>query len=217
MSPVKEIRNTAIPWWRENIDTDQIIPARYLKAISLEQGYGEVCFRDVRFDAEGNPDPNCVFNTGKYQGSVLVTGPNFGCGSSREHAAWALRDFGIEVVISSQFADIFRANACHNGIIPAEVDEAAALAVLRIVEAEPTTEIVVDLETQTVSIPAHQWKASFTIPTFSRQCLLEGKSPFEWLLAMDNEITAFENARPQTTKITTPHPEVRAGVQLKFR
>ncbi len=143
--------STAVPLPIENIDTDQIIPARFLKATTRE-GFGENLFRDWRYDAEGNPKPDFAMNSPLYKGEILVAGKNFGCGSSREHAAWAIAGAGFRAVVSSFFADIFRNNALNNGLLPVTVSEAMAAEIFRAIGENPATELRIDLEAQTIEI-----------------------------------------------------------------
>ncbi len=145
------IESLAVPLPIENVDTDQIIPARFLKATTRE-GFGENLFRDWRFDKSGAPKEDFVLNNNTYKGSILVAGKNFGSGSSREHAAWAIHDFGFKVVVSSFFADIFKNNALNNGLLPVQVSESFLLTLLKAIESNPTTLIKVDLEEQLITI-----------------------------------------------------------------
>jgi 3-isopropylmalate/(R)-2-methylmalate dehydratase small subunit len=147
----KTIRSTAIPLPIENVDTDQIIPARFLKATTRE-GFGENLFRDWRFDKNNQPKPDFVLNKDLYSGSILVAGKNFGSGSSREHAAWAIHDYGFKVVVSSFFADIFKNNALNNGLLPVQVSEKFLATLFKAIEAEPDTQFTVNLEEQCITL-----------------------------------------------------------------
>ena len=172
-----------------NIDTDQIIPARFLKSTSRE-GFGQNLFADWRLDAEGKPRPDFPLNRPEAQGArVLVAGENFGCGSSREHAPWALTGFGFRAVVSSSIADIFRSNAVKNGLLPVVVDAQTHAFLL----AHPGTEVTIDLEAQTLR--SNQGEARFPIDPFSRHCLLHGVDELGFLLAHEPQIAAFEAAR----------------------
>src|SRR5690554_4709954 len=151
MKKFKTLTSRVVPMPIENIDTDQIIPARFLKATTRD-GFGENLFRDWRFDSDNRPKADFVMNDPTYAGRVLVAGKNFGCGSSREHAAWAIQDYGFDVVISSFFADIFKGNALNNGVLPIQVPDTFLDAIFQAVTKNPNTELVVDLENQTVSL-----------------------------------------------------------------
>ena len=181
--------STAVPLPAENVDTDQIIPARYLKVVTRE-GFGEYLFRDLRFDREGNPVPDFPMNQPQYTGSILVAGRNFGSGSSREHAAWALVDYGFRAIISSFFADIFMNNALNNGLLPVQVSEQYLFAIFRTVECDPQVRITIDLEKQKVVLGEHI--CLFEINPFRKQCLLNGWDDVDYLLGMRDEIRQFE-------------------------
>ncbi len=185
--------STAVPLPSENIDTDQIIPARFLKSTTRE-GFGDNLFRDWRFDQEGNPIKNFVLNTSTYSGKILVAGKNFGCGSSREHAAWALYDFGFRVVISSFFADIFKNNALNNGLLPLVVSEGYLKKLFETLEKNPSTEITVDLEQQIVSVSGQQ--EPFDINLYKKTCMLNGYDDIDYLLSLTKEIKEFDVAHP---------------------
>ena len=185
------LQSTAVPISIENIDTDQIIPARFLKATTRE-GFGENLFRDWRFDSDGSPIKNFVLNDQKYSGKILVAGKNFGCGSSREHAAWAIADFGFRVVVSSFFADIFRNNALNNGILPVVVSDADLKFLLSKIEAEPSTEITVNLPDQLISTQG--WSANFEINPYKKDCLINGYDDIDYLLSLRSEIREFDHS-----------------------
>jgi 3-isopropylmalate/(R)-2-methylmalate dehydratase small subunit len=190
MDPIKTIRSTTVVLPRENVDTDQIIPARFLK-VTDKKGLGKALFTDWRYDAAGVPRPDFVLNRPEAQGcQILVAGDNFGCGSSREHAPWALVDYGIRAVISTRIADIFRSNALKNGLVPVVLDPASHARLL----AAPGAEVTVDLEARTVSLPGGG-TASFPIDAFSRYCLMNGVDELGYLLSQDAAIRAFEGAR----------------------
>jgi 3-isopropylmalate/(R)-2-methylmalate dehydratase small subunit len=184
------LKSQAVPLPIDNIDTDQIIPARFLKATTRE-GFGENLFRDWRYDNEGNPKPDFVMNKKTYSGKILVAGKNFGSGSSREHAAWAIYDAGFRVVISSFFADIFKNNALNNALLPAQVSEAFLKKIFDAVEKDPSTIITVDLEKQTVSLPDGS-SEGFEINSYKKTCLMNGYDDIDYLLSLRNEIKQFE-------------------------
>lgn len=187
------LTSTAVPLPIENIDTDQIIPARFLKATTRE-GFGENLFRDWRFDAANQPVRDFVLNNTRYSGKILVTGKNFGCGSSREHAAWAIHDYGFRVVISSFFADIFKNNALNNGLLPLVVSETFLKKCLELVTADPSTSITVDLPNQRVTVaggPSEQ----FEINPYKKASLINGQDDIDYLLGLREQIRDFDNAR----------------------
>jgi len=183
--------STAVPLNIENVDTDQIIPARFLKATSRE-GFGKNLFRDWRYinDDENQPKENFALNNKKYQGRILIAGKNFGCGSSREHAAWAIKDAGFDVVISSFFADIFKNNSLNNFLLPVTVSENLLEKIFKAVEKDPSTEIVVNLEKQT--IVAGGDTENFDINSYKKTCLLNGYDDIDYLLSAKKEIEEFE-------------------------
>ena len=183
--------STAVPLPIENIDTDQIIPARFLKATTRE-GFGENLFRDWRYDKDGQPKADFVMNSPIYGGEILVAGKNFGCGSSREHAAWAIDGAGYRAVVSSFFADIFRNNALNNGLLPVTVSEQMLAAIFAAVESDPKTEIKIDLPAQTIEIVGTEHKESFEIAPYKKQCLVNGYDDVDFLVSIRTEIEAFE-------------------------
>ena len=183
--------STAVPLPIENIDTDQIIPARFLKATTRE-GFGENLFRDWRFDKEGNPKEEFVMNSPKYKGQILVAGKNFGCGSSREHAAWAIEGAGFRAVVSSFFADIFRNNALNNGLLPVVVSEQMLAAIFNASEVDPTAELKIDLPAQTIELVGSDYKESFEIAPYKKECLMNGYDDVDFLVSIRQEIEAFE-------------------------
>ena len=185
------LTSTAVPLPIENIDTDQIIPARFLKATTRE-GFGENLFRDWRYDKEGNPKADFVMNSPIYGGEILVAGKNFGCGSSREHAAWAIDGAGFRAVVSSFFADIFRNNALNNGLLPVTVSEQMLEAIFAAVNKDPETEIKIDLPAQTIEIVGTEHKESFEIAPYKKQCLVNGYDDVDFLVSIREEIKAFE-------------------------
>lgn len=189
-----KIQSTAVPLPIENVDTDQIIPARFLKA-TTRAGFGDNLFRDWRFDKQNNPVEGFVLNNDRYKGQILVAGRNFGCGSSREHAAWAIGDYGFKVVISSFFADIFKGNALNNHILPLQVEESLLQDILKAIFDDPTTEIQVDLEAQTIEIPSIQQSATFDINPYKKMCLLNGYDDIDYILSKADKVKAFEAKR----------------------
>ncbi len=185
------LRSTVVPLPIENIDTDQIIPARFLKATTRE-GFGENLFRDWRFDNEGNPKAEFVMNSPRYQGEILVAGKNFGCGSSREHAAWAIDGAGFRAVVSSFFADIFRNNALNNGLLPVTVSEQMLAAIFRAAEVDPSMQLHIDLPMQTIEIVGTDFKESFEIAPYKKECLVNGYDDVDFLVSIRHEIEAYE-------------------------
>ena len=185
------LTSTAVPLPIENIDTDQIIPARFLKATTRE-GFGENLFRDWRYDKEGNPKADFVMNSPIYGGEILVAGKNFGCGSSREHAAWAIDGAGFRAVVSSFFADIFRNNALNNGLLPVTVSEQMLEAIFAAVNANPKAELKIDLPAQTIEIVGTEHKESFEIAPYKKQCLVNGYDDVDFLVSIREEIEVFE-------------------------
>jgi len=184
------MKSTAIPLPIENIDTDQIIPARFLKATTRE-GFGENLFRDWRYTSDNTPNADFVLNNSNYTGKILVAGKNFGCGSSREHAAWAIYDYGLRVVISSFFADIFKNNALNNALLPVQVSDEFLKKVFAAIEADPNAEITVDLQNQRVSLPDGS-SESFDINPYKKTCLTNGYDDIDYLLSLRNDIKHFE-------------------------
>lgn len=185
------LHSTVVPLPIENIDTDQIIPARFLKATTRE-GFGENLFRDWRYDKDGTPKEDFVMNSSRYRGQVLVAGKNFGCGSSREHAAWAIDGAGFRAVVSSHFADIFRNNALNNGLLPVVVSEQMLSAIFRAVEADPKAELLIDLPAQTIELVGSDFKESFEIAPYKKECLMNGYDDVDFLVSIRSEIEAFE-------------------------
>ena len=186
------IRSTAVPLKIENVDTDQIIPARFLKATSRD-GFGKNLFRDWRYvnDDENQPKQDFALNNKKYSGKVLLAGKNFGCGSSREHAAWAIKDAGFDVVVSSFFADIFKNNALNNGVLPVTISEDF---LHKIFQQDHNASLTIDLEKQTITIDATGEQEKFDINDYKRTCMLNGYSDIDYLLSIKPEIEAFEKA-----------------------
>ena len=184
------INSQAVPLPSENIDTDQIIPARFLKSISKE-GFGENLFRDWRYNVHTNePNADFVLNNSKYAGEILVAGNNFGCGSSREHAAWALTDYGFKVVVSSYFADIFKGNALNNGLLPVKVSENYLKDLMTTITNEPETKIIVDVENQSISF--NERTENFELDSYKKICLLNGYDDIDFLTSKKEAIQKFE-------------------------
>ena len=192
MEKFEVLKSSVIPLPVQDVDTDQIIPARFLKA-TTRAGFGENLFRDWRFDQNGNPKSNFVLNSDQFKGSILLAGENFGCGSSREHAAWALVDYGFKTVISSFFADIFKGNALNNGLLPVQVSPDFLAQLFDAVHSDPQTEIIVDLPKQTIAVSKTDLSHSFDINPYKKMCLLNGYDDIDFLLSKKAEIEAFEN------------------------
>ena len=184
------IVSPAVPVAIENIDTDQIIPARFLKATTRE-GFGENLFRDWRYDDKGNAKPEFPMNDKKYSGKILIGGKNFGCGSSREHAAWAIYDAGFRVVVSSFFADIFKNNALNNALLPITVSDAFLKKIFDAIEKNPNTKITVDLPAQKISLEDGS-SESFDINAYKKTCLANGYDDIDYLLSLRDEIKQYE-------------------------
>ncbi|RIJ45464.1 3-isopropylmalate dehydratase small subunit [Maribellus luteus] len=185
------INTPAVPLPIENVDTDQIIPARFLKAVE-RKGFGDNLFRDWRYEKDGTPKADFPLNNTKYSGKILVGGKNFGSGSSREHAAWAIYDYGFRVVVSSFFADIFKGNALNNGLLPVVVTPEFLQKIFDAIEKEATTTFEVDLEKQTFTITATGESTEFEINPYKKHCLQNGLDDIDYLVAMKDEIAAFE-------------------------
>lgn len=188
------ITSSAVPLPMENIDTDQIIPARFLKATSRE-GFGDNLFRDWRFDSEGQPIKDFVLNDPTYSGSILVAGKNFGCGSSREHAAWAIHDYGFRVVVSSFFADIHKNNELNNFVLPVVVSEEFLAEMFDTIRDNPASEFKVDLQAQTITNLATGSIEDFDINPYKKHCLLNGLDDIEYLLSKRQDIEDWESNR----------------------
>ena len=191
MERFEKLTARAVPLRMENVDTDQIIPAKYLTAVTKE-GMGDGLFSWIRYNADGSPKADFVINKPEHQeAEVLIAGRNFGSGSSREHAVWALTDYGFRAVITPGFADIFHNNSLKNGLLPVTLPEEVVNMLLDLVEEEPETEIIVDLESQTVILPDGQQHA-FHIDSFRKQCLLEGLDDLGYLMSKEEAIAAHE-------------------------
>jgi 3-isopropylmalate/(R)-2-methylmalate dehydratase small subunit len=188
MQAINIITSTFVPMPLENIDTDQIIPARFLKA-TTRLGFGQNLFRDWRYNTDGTPRESFILNNPAYSGEILVAGKNFGCGSSREHAAWSILDYGFYVVVSSFFADIFKNNALNNGVIPVQVSEEF---LQKIFELNNGSLLTINLAEQTITIDATGENETFDINNYKKTCLLNGYDDIDYLLSMKEEIAAFE-------------------------
>ncbi|MBT8287810.1 MAG: 3-isopropylmalate dehydratase small subunit [Bacteroidia bacterium] len=191
MERFTKLNSTAVPLPIENIDTDQIIPARFLKATN-RSGFGENLFRDWRYSKTKDVNTDFVLNDSSYNGDILIAGDNFGCGSSREHAAWALKDYGFKVIVSSFFADIFKGNALNNGLLPVQVSPSFLNTLLNEVKEKPETKITVDLESQAISIDDGNESEVFEIDPYKKTCLLNGYDDIDFLLSKKEQIEAFE-------------------------
>jgi len=185
------LRSTCVPLPIENVDTDQIIPARFLKATTRE-GFGENLFRDWRYDKNNQPREDFVLNNPLWSGKILVAGKNFGSGSSREHAAWAIHDFGFKAVISSFFADIFKNNSLNNGLLPVQVSEDFFKTIINEVEKHPQTEVEINLPKQEVTILSTGQKEHFDINSYKKECMINGYDDIDYLLSMKDRILEFE-------------------------
>ena len=185
---------TAVPLPIENIDTDQIIPARFLK-VTDKIGFGNNLFRDWRFDDKDEIIASFALNDKKYAGSILVTGDNFGCGSSREHAAWALADYGFKVIVSSYFADIFKGNALNNGLLPILVSPEFLKEITTIIQENPSTNLCVNLEEQTIAVENSDLIAGFEIDAYKKICMINGFDDIDFLINNKDKIEAFEKGK----------------------
>ncbi len=188
------LTSSAVPLPIENVDTDQIIPARFLKATTRD-GFGENLFRDWRYDGQNNPKSEFVLNQKKYSGKILVAGKNFGSGSSREHAAWAIHDYGFKVVVSSFFADIFKGNALNNGLLPVQISAGFLAEIFTAVEKNPETLLKIDLVSQEIILEATGDKEKFDINPYKKECLLNGYEDIDYLVNRKVKIEEFERTR----------------------
>ena len=197
------VTSTAVPLPIENVDTDQIIPARFLKATTRD-GFGENLFRDWRYDKSQQIKADFVLNNDIYSGCILVAGKNFGSGSSREHAAWAIHDYGFKVVVSSFFADIFKNNALNNGLLPVQVSEEFLATLFKAIESDHGTRITVNLESQVITLSStgepslrarRSQSENFEINSYKKECLLNGYDDIDFLLSIKDNIAQFESAR----------------------
>ena len=190
----KHIQTTVVPLPIENIDTDQIIPARFLKATTRD-GFGNNLFRDWRYEGNDTPKADFVLNDLNFSGKVLVAGKNFGCGSSREHAAWAISDYGFDAVVSSFFADIFKGNALNNGLLPVQVSDDFLKKIFDEVYGDNKAEIEIDLESQTIKISSTGESETFEINPYKKACLINGYDDIDYILSQKGKIEEFESAK----------------------
>ncbi|MEL0308048.1 MAG: 3-isopropylmalate dehydratase small subunit [Flavobacteriaceae bacterium] len=190
-----KLTSTAVPLPIENVDTDQIIPARFLKATE-RKGFGDNLFRDWRFNQDNTPKEDFVLNNETYTGKILVGGKHFGSGSSREHAAWAIYDYGFRCVISSFFADIFKNNCLNIGVLPVQVSEAFLAEIFKAIESNPEIQITVDLEAQTVSLEGSETTESFDINSYKKENMKNGFDDIDYLLNLGDDIATFATQRP---------------------
>jgi 3-isopropylmalate/(R)-2-methylmalate dehydratase small subunit len=189
------LTSSVVPLPIENVDTDQIIPARFLKATE-RKGFGDNLFRDWRYHQDGSPKADFVLNDSTYSGKILVGGKNFGSGSSREHAAWAIYDYGFRCVISSFFADIFQNNCLNIGVLPVQVSEDFLQAIFRAVEKDPSAPVTIDLDTQTVTLEGTIQQEAFEISSYKKQNLQNGFDDIDYLLNIESAIKDFAQSRP---------------------
>lgn len=191
---VTVITSTCVPLPLENVDTDQIIPARFLKATTKE-GFGDNLFRDWRYDKDGNPNPDFVLNQNTYKGEILVGGKNFGSGSSREHAAWAIGGYGFRVIVSSFFADIFKNNSMNNGLLPVVVSPEFLAEAFDEIASDPSVTLTVDLPNQTITNNKTKRTESFEINAYKKDCLVNGLDDIDYLLSNKHKIEEYEMSR----------------------
>ncbi|MET3113932.1 3-isopropylmalate/(R)-2-methylmalate dehydratase small subunit [Pedobacter sp. CG_S7] len=191
MKKFVKLTSTMVPLPNENVDTDQIIPARFLKATTRE-GFGENLFCDWRYDNNREKRADFVLNNPLYKGEILVAGKNFGCGSSREHAAWAIQDYGFKVIISSFFADIFKGNALNNGLLPIQVSDTFLQKIFLAIARDPETQLLVDLQEQVVELQSSLENESFEINAYKKSCLLNGYDDIDFILNKKDAIEIFE-------------------------
>ncbi len=191
---INKISSTAVPLFLENIDTDQIYPARFLRTTTKE-GLADMLFHDWRFNPDGTKKAENILNDPNYGGEILVVGKNFGCGSSREHAAWALSQYGFSAVISSSFGDIFKHNALNNSLLPVEVSEKFLKIIFEEIEHNPKTIIEIDLQNQEIKLPSKKIKVKFEIDAYKKECLMKGYDDLDYILSMKEKIKEFENTR----------------------
>jgi 3-isopropylmalate/(R)-2-methylmalate dehydratase small subunit len=194
MEKFSTIKSTCVPLQLEDVDTDQIIPARFLKATTRE-GFGDNLFRDWRYNADNTLKTDFVLNDKTYSGKILVAGKNFGCGSSREHAAWSIFDHGFRVVVSSFFADIFKNNALNNGLLPVVVSPEFLDQLFKAIENDPKIPVKVDLEAQTIEINGSGIKEQFEINPYKKTCMINGYDDIDYLFSLKEKIEAFEASR----------------------
>lgn len=191
MQKFETFYSTAVPLALENIDTDQITPARFLKATS-KTGFGKCLFYDWRYTKSSVPKPDFVLNNPRYEGAILVVGKNFGCGSSREHAAWALKDYGFKVIVSSFFADIFKNNALNNGLLPVQISQSFLNTILEHIFKDPATKLKVNLADQELSLLSNRQTENFEVNGYKKICLLQGYDDIAYILNLKDQILAYE-------------------------
>ena len=199
MEKFETLISKCVPLPLTDVDTDQVIPARFLKATDRE-GFGDNLFRDWRYLEGNTPNPDFVLNQPGISGQILVAGKNFGCGSSREHAAWAIYDYGFKVVVSSFFADIFKNNALNNGLLPVQVSDKFLNTLFSALESDPGTEVKVSLEAEEISIPSVDQIEKFEINPYKKYCLQQGFDDIDFLLSKKNEIEDFEEYRLEVAR-----------------
>ena len=199
MQKFTTLTSTIVPLPTQNIDTDQIIPARFLKATTRE-GFGDNLFRDWRYDEQNQPKPDFVLNDPSVQGEILVAGKNFGSGSSREHAAWAIVDYGFRAVVSSFFADIFKNNALNNGLLPVQVSDNFLKQIFQQYEQDANTQLRIDLSAQTITLLSTQAQETFEISPYKKYCLENGYDDIDYLLSQQENIEAFEKTAHYAVK-----------------
>ena len=190
MDKFTTLKSRCIPLPLQDVDTDQIIPARFLKATTRD-GFGDNLFRDWRYNEDGTPNPDFILNK-DLSGEILVAGRNFGCGSSREHAAWAIYDFGIKVVVSSFFADIFKNNALNNGLLPVQVSDSFLKSLFEAIEINPDVKVTVSLENEKISIEGTDLEETFEINAYKKYCMTQGYDDIDFLISKKEEIEQFE-------------------------
>lgn len=202
MEPIRTFNGRIVALPINDTDTDQIIPARFLK-VTDKAGLGAACFSDWRYNADGSPKPDFVLNQPVYQGAeILIGGHNFGCGSSREHAPWALMGAGFKAIVSTYFADIFKNNALKNGLLPIVVDEETHQQLISLAQEDPESALTVDLAAQTITLPDGR-AVKFPIDGFARHCLLNGVDQLGFILEMDEHINAYETSHPGRVQTVT--------------
>jgi len=194
MQKLTILTSTCVPLNVEAVDTDQIIPARFLKTTNRE-GFGKNLFRDWRYNANDQSKPDFVLNNPAYSGQVLVVGKNFGCGSSREHAAWAIADYGFRAVVSPLFADIFKGNALNNGVLPIQVSETFVSVLFAEIEKNPKTEVTINLPTQKITINSTIQSEKFNINNYKKMCFINGYDDIDYLLSIKEKIEAYERKK----------------------
>lgn len=197
-----KLKSTAVPLPVENIDTDQIIPARFLK-VTNKIGFGNNLFRDWRYDDKDQPITSFILNNTSFSGKILVAGDNFGCGSSREHAAWALTDYGFKVIVSSYFADIFKGNALNNGLLPIQVSPEFLKNILNRIKENPSIQLIIDLEAQTISVENTKLIESFEIDAYKKLCMINGYDDIDFLISNKEKIETFEVNRNKEEAIVS--------------